>query len=313
MRNRVIKHFKLRRNVSNNDILKCIHFNRDKKIPGFIEEYLTNHFLKFKDIRYFNEYLWIATKKDLIYKNKIVFKKNFKQNIFKFNYNKKLKYCLNLKKTDVKLDFNRIKNNSICLIGNPIFFIFIYLYLRFKNIKVDVINVKYHNNKIIFFIFYNFIFDLIYKIVFFKNYKIINIKLKKDIKNIKLNKIYDIGFHKLNFIIPKNILKSFKKGLINDHWAPLPLFKGRSSLDYAKLFGSKLIITNHLVTNKIDEGKILLYSEVNNYFPFLSIYFNISKRILFSINQLSLNRFIKRKINGIYFFKMHPWLKKLII
>ena len=32
MRNRVIKHFKLRRNVSNNDILKCIHFNRDKKI-----------------------------------------------------------------------------------------------------------------------------------------------------------------------------------------------------------------------------------------------------------------------------------------
>ena len=100
---------------------------------------------------------------------------------------------------------------------------------------------------------------------------------------------------------------------MNDHWAPLPLFKGRSALEYTKLFGSKLIVTNHLVTDKIDSGKIVLYSSINKLFPYLDIYLSISERIIDSIFQLSQSKFIKeRHKDGIVFYKIHKWIKKQI-
>lgn len=313
MKSSIIKHFKLKHNISDEDILKKIHLNKNKKNQLIVKKYLTAMFVKNKDIRYFNEFLWVSKNKKFLEKNYKIFQENFYNNTFKYNYTKKLKYCLNLKNTKVKLNTNIIKKHSIALIGNPIFFILPYLYFRIKNIKIEIINIKYHQNKIIFFIFYNFIFDFIYKIIFFKNYKVIKIKDKNEIKHIKLGKVYDIGFHKLNFIIPKNIYKSFSKGLINDHWGPLPLFRGRSTLEYAKLFGAKLIITNHTITNNIDQGKIILYTKLNEIFPYFDIYFKISKRIVSSINQLSLNKFEKTEsLNGIYFYKMHKWLKNQI-
>ena len=313
MKYKIIKFLKLRKNISDDQILKFIHFRKSKKLPFFFEEYLTDRFIKLKDIRYFNEFLWISNNKELIKKNKIIFQDNYRNKIFKYSYDKRLKYCLNLKKTKVKLDLRKLQNFSISFIGNPIFFIFPYLYFLRKKIKIEMINIKYHKNKLIFFIFYNFFFDLIYKIIFRNNYTIIKIKNKNELKKIKLKKKYDIGFHKLNFIIPKNIYGSYKKGLLNDHWAPLPLFKGRSALEYTKLFGSKLIVTNHLVTDKIDSGKIVLYSSINKLFPYLDIYLSISERIIDSIFQLSQSKFIKeRHKDGIVFYKIHKWIKKQI-
>ena len=188
MKYKIIKFLKLRKNISDDQILKFIHFRKSKKLPFFFEEYLTDRFIKLKDIRYLNEFLWISNNKELIKKNKIIFQDNYRNKIFKYSYDKRLKYCLNLKKTKVKLDLRKLQNFSISFIGNPIFFIFPYLYFLRKKIKIEMINIKYHKNKLIFFIFYNFFFDLIYKIIFRNNYTIIKIKNKNELKKIKLKK-----------------------------------------------------------------------------------------------------------------------------
>ena len=89
--------------VSDEEILKLIHLNKRKKLPFFFEEYLTDRFIKLNDIRYFNEFLCIYNKKKLIEKNKRIFKKRYNDKIFKYSYDKRLKYCLNYENQSIVL------------------------------------------------------------------------------------------------------------------------------------------------------------------------------------------------------------------
>jgi hypothetical protein len=69
----------------------------------------------------------------------------------------------------------------------------------------------------------------------------------------------DIGFHKLGYIIRKNILDGFSMGLINDHWSILPYVRGFSSVHWALLFGHPLGATMHYVDEGVDTGPILTF------------------------------------------------------
>ena len=136
----------------------------------------------------------------------------------------------------------------------------------------------------------------------------------KDLKLIEMPFNYDIGFHKLNYIIPTSLYAQLKHGLINDHWGALPLFKGRSTLDYSKLFGANLIATNHFIHKKIDSGKIICYTELNPDRLNREIYLGLSDRIIKSLIMF-FKEGTKENIDnreGIVFYEMHPWLKKYI-
>ena len=145
--------------------------------------------------------------------------------------------------------------------------------------------------------------------IFRNSYKQVSINNKTDLKSFKLPKQYDVGFHKLSFIIRKNVISSFNKGLINDHWGKLPFLKGRSTLMYSKLFGIEPIITNHLIDKYIDSGKIICFTSLKNKNEKLNIYFGLYKRIYKSILLLSSNTFkeIDNK-QGVMFYEMHPWI-----
>ncbi|OIQ27869.1 MAG: hypothetical protein BM564_10730, partial [Bacteroidetes bacterium MedPE-SWsnd-G2] len=148
--------------------------------------------------------------------------------------------------------------------------------------------------------------SILYKIIFFNDYVEIDIPSKKDLKNFKLPKFYDVGFHKLSFIIGENVTKNFKEGLVNDHWGALPLFKGRSTLHYSKLFGAKKVITNHLIEEGIDSGKILMYSSLKSK---MDIYLGLKNRIFNSLNLLCQNKLLDvDNQKGYIFYEMHPWL-----
>ena len=136
MKSSIIKYFKLKHNISDEDILKKIHLNKNKKNQLIVKKYLTSMFAKNKDIRYFNEFLWVSKNKKFLEKNYKIFQENFYNNTFKYNYTKKLKYCLNLKNTKVKLNTNIIKKHSIALIGNPIFLFYLICIFELKILKL---------------------------------------------------------------------------------------------------------------------------------------------------------------------------------
>ena len=149
----------------------------------------------------------------------------------------------------------------------------------------------------------------LYKVIFGSSYHKIDVNNKSQLSKIKISKKYDIGFHKLSFIIKENIISCFSKGLINDHWGALPFIKGRSSLLYSKLLGISPVITTHLISKCIDSGKIINYYPLKSKFLKLQIILGLSNRIFDSLNLLSQMKF--RKIDnkmGYVFYEMHPWL-----
>jgi len=306
-------------NINDNDILKRIHNNRikNKKLSENILQFLLLEYKKNYDIRFFNELLWCTKNQKYIKPAISVFKTQINFNgTYKFCYNSNLEYCLIQKETKLNnINYAVLKGLKICLIGTPVHFIYPYFIFKKHGIEVEIINISYHKNLISNFIFNNWILFNFYKILFKKDkYFKYNIRNKKQLQNLILPKKYDIGFHKLSFIIPESITNQFSGNLINDHWGVLPLFKGRSTINYSKLFGAKLIITNHLITKEIDSGKIICYYKINEKRIKRDIYLKLGKRIINSILLLANGSFennIDNK-NGITFYEMHPWLIKYI-
>lgn len=123
-----------------------------------------------------------------------------------------------------------------------------------------------------------------------------------------------IIFHKLNFIIPKKIIEFFPKGIINDHWGTLPYYRGRSTFEYQTLFNHKKMFTNHLISEGIDSGDIICYTECT---PFLwwSKYIKLYKRIKLSTLGLSLGHntlYPNILSEGATFYEMHSDLTRLL-
>ena len=296
-------------------ILRKIHFQRVKKdFPDIVNDYLCDRYLKTNDVRFFNELLWLVKGDISKIKQSIDhFNLNFIDSKHIFCYGNNLKYCLNIYNAELAINKDNFKNKEIALIGNPVHFILPFLKFKKNNIPVDIINVKFHPNKIIGVLFFNIFFSYIFKLIFGKSYHEININKKSELNTFKIHKKYHVGFHKLNFIIKDNIISNFSLGLINDHWGALPLFKGRSTLHYSRLFGANQVITNHLINNEIDSGKVLMYTRINSSQTKKIIYLKLKDRIYNSINLLSKSCFIDvdNKL-GYMFYEMHPWLIKKI-
>lgn len=296
--------------------LKSIHFKRLKKskISKDESQFLYDCYLETNDVRYFNELLWLNNQKliDLALKQ---FNLNLNDNKqHKYFYSDDLKNCLQTASDYIKVKEQDFENKKICLIGLPFHFLIGFKKLRKFNADVEVVNIAYHPSRKMHLLLNNKFTNLFYKIYFGKKrYKVIRVQHKSELKEIDLGKTYDIGFHKLSFIISEQLINQFKYGLINDHWGALPLFKGRSTLDYSRLFGAELIITNHLIQKEIDAGPILLYSEIDRKKIKKSIYYNLGNRIVESISLLCKNQFKNiDNSKGEMFYEMHPYLKNYI-
>ncbi len=68
---------------------------------------------------------------------------------------------------------------------------------------------------------------------------------------------FDLGFHRLGFIIRPPVIDAFRRGLLNDHWGVLPYVRGRSTLAWSLLFGFPVAATMHFVDRGVDTGPIV--------------------------------------------------------
>jgi len=291
-------------------VLKKIHLKRLKSnLPDYVVKFCESKYIESNDVRFFNELLWLVGGNIESIKQSVKkFESNFENLKYKHDFNEVIIDSESFMNNPV-IDKSILKSTSVALIGNPFHFIIPFYYFLAKGKKVDVINVKYHPSLKLHKILNSPLINFFFKLIFFGAFKQVSINYKEDLMSFKLSKQYDVGFHKLSFIIGDNIISSFNKGLINDHWALLPLLKGKSTLLYSKLFGVEPIITNHLIDKDIDSGKIICFTSLKNKNHKLNIVFGLYKRIYQSILLLLLNKFkaIDNK-QGTIFYEMHPWL-----
>lgn len=90
-------------------------------------------------------------------------------------------------------------------------------------------------------------------------------KMTPEIIDDILSKEYDIlvscGYH---LLIPEAIVNHAKIAAINIHPGKLPNYRGQSVIEWAMLNGEKeLYMTMHQITNKFDEGEIILETAVS--------------------------------------------------
>ena len=99
-----------------------------------------------------------------------------------------------------------------------------------------------------------------YKIFKFKNKKIFELKALKELKKRKIKLICLAGFMK---ILSKNFIKSFKYKILNIHPSLLPKYKGLNT--HERVINNKEKFsgcTVHLVSEKLDSGKIIIQKRV---------------------------------------------------
>ena len=140
--------------------------------------------------------------------------------------------------------------------------------------------------------------------------------------NSFLNKYdFDLGVSKLGFKVRDNIISSFKNGLLNDHNAILPLFRGRSVVEFSILHGLSYYSTVHFIDGSIDTGgilKIFDYSKLTGKsMEEIKAHLKESshERLLSVITGLNNNTNVKRNkfAEGLTYYSIHPFIYKHII
>jgi len=212
------------------------------------------------------------------------------------------------------------------LLGSPTFFKRIRARLISHGFDVRCYFIPFHPNKKINLLLKNRIAFRLLCLVKGINFKFVRLDFRyKDSRIgelLKTDKL-DIGFHKLGFIIKKNIIEPFNIGIINDHWAILPYIRGRSTIEYSLLFGIPVVATAHIVDEGVDSGDIICFHRYDNiqntYSKIRQIRNHIRRerevRAIDSIEILSRTKGAvahNRTEKGLMFYSMHPVLKEFI-
>ena len=308
-------------------LLRKIHLLRKPKtIPEQrqrIVEFLISSYRSTNDIRFFNEFLWYN---DLVKNDQL---KIEGEEIFSRNINAEGFHSLPTKISEVKMSVNdhftasgapsQSKIMKICLIGFPPFFGELHRKLSTAGHEVKQFFIPYHPNKLIHWLLQQR--PLVKALSLFRGNAYPYETLPKDIKDPLTRKIleqqaFDVGFHKLNFIIRENIYGAFRWGLINDHWGYLPMLRGRSTIAFSKLLNIPVISTFHLITKGIDEGPIVGYCQVKQIGSpndlRKEMRQSLADRAFAAIQAYCKSGFALKKNNlkdGLTFYEMHPWLR----
>jgi methionyl-tRNA formyltransferase len=127
-----------------------------------------------------------------------------------------------------------------------------------------------------------------------------NLKKRKIILNF-LKKKQFLGFSYYNYKIPVEIIKKFKKGIINFHPSYLPYNKGRHSAFWSIYSDTPMGASSHWVNKNFDQGNIFLQKKIilNKLCTAKDVYINQIKALKSVINNtlnyVSNNKFFSKK------------------
>jgi len=315
------------------ELLFRIHYKRKKLLPGEsvsrILLFLSTGYLSTNDVRYFNEFLWFYKEndheKDLMDGCMERFNANLDEKGCHHLPENLLQYPVNIGERDLdKMTFKIDAPLRVCLVGFPPFFASIIKELRKEGHLVEQFFLPYHPNRHINRLLK---IKILVKLVSmlkgnFYPYKTLDYDPKDEEIGKELRKgNFDIGFHKLNFIIRENIFGSFRLGLLNDHWGYLPLLRGKSTIAYSLLLDVPVISTIHFINQGIDSGPIIGYrqAEYSNAGSADDVRRILRKkmpeRIVAAIKYAGSSSFTAKeniKEAGITFYEIHPWLNEHI-
>jgi len=109
--------------------------------------------------------------------------------------------------------------------------------------------------------------------------KINSMKMATQLKTLKI----DLGVSTNNrLILSKEIISSFKYGILNAHAGDLPLYRGNASPNWALLKGEKKIgLTIHFMNEKLDAGNIIkkIFFKINDNTTIGDVYKFLDKQI----------------------------------
>jgi len=311
------------------ELLFKIHYKRKKTLTvlqrSAILKFLSVGYMSTNDIRYFNEFLWFYQEKD----NDKSLKAKCIQ-VFNANLNKNgchhLPYQLDQHLPDKIINslnepvYHDVVPLRICLIGFPPFFGKIMKKLKKEGHHVEQFFLPYHpNHRINQLLKFRFPVKLLS--VFSGNfyaYRTLDFHYKDErISQVLKAGNFDIGFHKLNFIIKENIFNAFKKGLLNDHWGYLPLLRGKSTIAYSLLLNIPVVPTIHFIDKGIDSGSVAGYFPCN-YSKAKTVKEvrgilrkKMPERAVAAIKLTGSAGFVAKdniKEKGLTFYEIHPWL-----
>lgn len=319
-------------------LLFQLHFKRQHHYANFE----LNHILTFlnlgyqfsNDIRYLNEFLWFcpinSEFKELLNNSINEFYKNTEKtgkHPFPLASDKEVNDFLSISKEKIQsikeLESTK-KPFKIAFLGIPTQFKKSYHFFMSKKINVELLLIPNHKSKLVQLFFKLkipfFFLALINGVV---NYK--ELSYSKSDKNLipyLKNKQFNVGFHRLNMIIKKDLIDCFTKGIINDHWGLLPYIRGRNTIDYSVLMGIPLCATTHFIEETIDTGKIIsihdyqyLVNQCKSIAELRELIKNkVTERINLSV-QLVMNTesdIINNTNLGLTYYVIHPYLSEYI-
>jgi len=320
-------------------LLFKLHFRREKELTSSqrhrVLQFLCIAYQISADVRFFNEFLHFYHDDPNDHSLWLLSLSNFLKNLNDDAYHS-FPLCntgeITKSVSDLNTHFETIRKRHcdaslrVGLLGSPTFFKSVRNRLLKAGYPVQCFFLPYHPNKKINFLLKNkFAFRLVCLLKGI-DFPFSTIELgHKDprIKDRLADANLDIGFHKLGFIIKKNIIDALKVGLINDHWAILPFIRGRSTIEYSVLLGVPLVATAHLVEEGVDSGDIISiypFNDVERTCSTLQQVRNVVRagrelRAVDSIEMLSRTRSatIKNETEkGLTFYSMHPLLVEYI-
>ena len=154
------------------------------------------------------------------------------------------------------------------------------------------------------------------KLISLRESKFFNKLSSKLFHKFLLSRKYDIGIQGGNIgIIPKSIIRLFKKGIINLHPGNLPIYRGSSSPEFQILNNQKIICTSHFIDDSIDAGYLIKKKKLNlNYSDYhkmrASIYPEMAKFLSKIIKSKKITK--KYKLSKRYKPKKYIGDKKII-
>lgn len=315
------------------ELLFKVHYKRKKSLEDGqrtkVLNFLSIGYLATDDIRYFNELLWLYKENNIDKALMDACTARFNANLDENKCHKKPAQLNNYPADITGCDLSKVEQKNttplrIGLVGFPLFFGAIIKRLKKEGHHVEQFFLPHHPNKHI----NRFLkFGLPVKILSllagnFYAYRTLNFDYKdKRIGEVLKAGNFDIGFHKLNFIIKENIFGAFGKGLINDHWGYLPQLRGKSTIAYSVLLNVPVIPTMHFIDKGIDSGAIVGYypcdysraKSVNGIRKILRK--KLPERTVAAIKYAGSNSFIPKENKmeaGITFYEIHPWLSSHI-
>ena len=310
------------------ELLFKIHYKRKKTLANGkrarILNLLSIGYLTTDDIRYFNEFLWFYTEGNADKAMMEQCMEKFNANISEKGYHKQpaqfKNYPVTINTRDSDLAKDKTDPLRICLIGFPPFFGSMIKALKKEGHHVEQFFLPYHpSRRISQFLKLRLPVKLLSVAAGNPHpYHTLNFEHKDErIGQVLREGNFDIGFHKLNFIIRENIFGAFKRGLLNDHWGYFPLLRGKSTISFSVLLGIPVIPTIHFINKGIDSGPI------TGYYPFDYskaksvkgirdiLRKTLAERAVSAIKTAGNSSFIpkeNKKEAGLTFYEIHPWL-----